>query len=85
MCNGIAFQLALCPSQSASEKFADPSKELLSCLPLFLQGLDGTAEARTWLVPLMRMHVRGARLAFWFQTMLPLARALEHRAAIAAK
>jgi len=40
-------------------------------------------EARTWMLPLLRRHVRGARLAFWASELLPLARFLGARAAAA--
>lgn len=59
---------------------------VLSVLPLNIEeGLDGRGEARAWLLPLMRMHVRGARLAFWVEELLPLARILGSRAAAAEK
>lgn len=35
-------------------------------LPLRItEGLEGTAEPRTWLLPLLRKYVRHARLAYW--------------------
>jgi ribosomal RNA-processing protein 12 len=40
-------------------------------------------EARTWMLPLLRRHVRGARLSFWASELLPLARFLGARAAAA--
>ncbi|PRW60392.1 ARM repeat superfamily [Chlorella sorokiniana] len=58
---------------------------VLAALPLNLaEGLAGTGEARTWLLPLLRMHVRGARLGYWGKVLLPLARELGARAAAAA-
>lgn len=54
-------------------------------LSLYLQGLEGRGEARTWLLPLMRLHVRGARLAVWGQQLMPLARTLANRSLAAAK
>ncbi|PSC74246.1 ARM repeat superfamily [Micractinium conductrix] len=58
---------------------------VLATLPLNLQeGLAGAGEARTWLLPLLRMHVRGARLGYWGKVLLPLARELGSRAAAAA-
>ena len=57
---------------------------VLAALPLNLaEGLAGTGEARTWLLPLLRMHVRGARLGYWGRVLLPLARELGSRAATA--
>lgn len=57
---------------------------VLSVLPLHLEeGLAGTAEARTWLLPMLRMHVRGARIAYWQEAMLPLARTMGNRATAA--
>ena len=59
---------------------------VLATLPLNLQeGLAGAGEARTWLLPLLRMHVRGARLGYWGKVLLPLARELGSRAAAAAR
>ena len=49
------------------------------------QGLDGSGEARTWLLPLVRANVSGARLAFWASELLPLARLCGQRAAAAAE
>ena len=40
-------------------------------LPLQIaEALTGDAEPRTWLLPLMRRHVRHARLGFWFKVRL---------------
>lgn len=48
---------------------------VLSVLPLNLdKGLDGTGEARTWMLPLLKEHVREASLEYWGRSMLPLAR-----------
>ncbi|GLC60588.1 hypothetical protein PLESTB_001631100 [Pleodorina starrii] len=55
---------------------------VLRVLPLqILEGLSGTAEPRTWLLPLLRRHVRHARLNYWFKELLPLAQSLGARAA----
>lgn len=43
--------------------------------PCAMQSLEGKAEARTWLLPLLRAHVRQAHLAFWGSYFLPMARA----------
>ena len=45
--------------------------------------LDGGAEARTWMLPLLRSHVYGARLGYWGTALLPLARDMGNRAAAA--
>ncbi len=59
---------------------------VLAALPLNLaEGLAGRGEARTWLLPLLRMHVRGARLGYWGRVLLPLARDMGVRAAAAAR
>ena len=59
---------------------------VLSVLPLHLEeGLEGSEEARTWLLPLLRVHVRGARVGYWKSTLLPLARAMGARAAAAGR
>lgn len=47
------------------------------------QGLEGTGEARTWLLPMLRQHVTAASLGFWGTTLLPLARDMGSRAATA--
>lgn len=52
----------------------------LDCL-CHVQALEGRGEARTWLIPLLRQHVRSAQLAFWAEHLLPLARLLGSRAA----
>jgi ribosomal RNA-processing protein 12 len=55
---------------------------VLATLPLQLkEGVEGAAEPRTWLLPMLRRHVRGARLSYWGAALLPLARALGTRAA----
>ncbi|GIL64267.1 hypothetical protein Vafri_18268 [Volvox africanus] len=55
---------------------------VLQVLPLQIkEGLAGTAEPRTWLLPLLRRHVGHAPLGFWFKEMLPLAQDLGARAA----
>jgi ribosomal RNA-processing protein 12 len=59
---------------------------VLEVLPLDLEaGLDGTGEVRAWLMPLMRTHVRGARLGYWGSVLLPLAQRLAGRAARAGR
>ena len=45
------------------------------------QGLEGKGEARTWLLPMLRAHVRQSHLGYWGSHLLPLARTLGHRAA----
>lgn len=61
--------------------------QVTACIKLQSQhvhaGIDGTAEARTWLLPLMRRHIRGCALAFWWREFMPLAKALGGRAASA--
>lgn len=57
---------------------------MLAALPLQLaQGLAGDAEARTWLLPALRRHVRGAPLSVWASLLLPDARAMGAAAAAA--
>lgn len=59
---------------------------VLAALPLNLaEGLAGTGEARTWLLPLLRIHVRGARLGYWGRVLLPMARELGSRALAAGR
>lgn len=57
---------------------------VLNVLPLLLEeGLEGTDEARTWLLPLLRTHVRNTNVGYWQEALLPLARAMGSRAAAA--
>ncbi|KAK9845416.1 hypothetical protein WJX81_006006 [Elliptochloris bilobata] len=58
---------------------------VLAELPLELEeALDGRAEGRPWLLPLLRQYVSGTRLGFWARELLPLARRLGARAAASA-
>ena len=53
---------------------------VLQILPLELEeALDGQCEGRTWLIPLLKMHIRSCRLSFWITDLYPTACALEHR------
>lgn len=57
---------------------------VLAVLPLNIKAaLDGRGEPRTWMLPLMRKHVRGAQLGYWAQALMPLAVALGQRSAAA--
>lgn len=57
---------------------------MLGVLPLQLhEGLAGTGEARTWLLPALRKHVCGAELSFWASQLLPQAKQLGAAAAAA--
>eukprot|EP00873_Tetraselmis_striata_P019446 jgi/Tetstr1/439710/TSEL_028129.t1 len=59
---------------------------VLNVLPLQLQeGLDGRGTARTWMLPLLRRHVRGSGLTLWVRSLLPLARVMGSQAAAATK
>jgi ribosomal RNA-processing protein 12 len=59
---------------------------VLSVLPLNLkEGLDGSGEARTWLLPMIKRHVKGARLDFWHRALMPVAKAMGSRAAVATR
>lgn len=59
---------------------------VLYVLPLQLvEGLEGTDEARTWLLPLLRTHIRNTNVDYWHKALLPLARAMGSRAAAAGK
>ena len=49
------------------------------------QGVNGSGEARTWLLPLVRQHTRGAALAYWTANLLPAARACGQLAVAASK
>jgi len=50
-----------------------------------LKGINGSGEARTWLLPLVRQHTRGASLAYWGTHLLPAARVCGGLAAAAEK
>ena len=43
-------------------------------LPPLPQELEGTAQARTWLLLLLRHHARHCQLLYWCTALLPLAR-----------
>jgi ribosomal RNA-processing protein 12 len=59
---------------------------VLSVLPLQIEeGLEGTEEARTWLLPLLRTHIRNTHVEYWHKSLLPLARVMASRAAAAGK
>ena len=46
---------------------------VLEHLPLEIEeALDGEAEGRTWLIPLLKMYMKGGRLAFWLTDIYPL-------------
>lgn len=51
-------------------------EHVLDTLPLHLEeGLNGSGEPRTWLLPLVCQHTTGAHLAYWTEHLLPSARA----------
>lgn len=58
---------------------------MLTRLLTGLQGINGSGEARTWLLPLVRQHTCGASLAYWGSHLLPAARACGGLAAAAEK
>jgi len=59
---------------------------VLHVLPLHLEeGLEGTEEARTWLLPLLRTHIRNTNVEYWHKALLPLARSMGTRAAAVGK
>lgn len=59
---------------------------VLAVLPVNLvEGLEGSEEPRTWMLPLLKLHVQGARLSYWGHTLLPLARSLGSRASKAGR
>lgn len=59
-------------------------QQVLEVLPLqLIEGLTGTAEARTWLLPALRKHVSGSQLAYWAQSLLPMAKQMAGLAATA--
>jgi ribosomal RNA-processing protein 12 len=59
---------------------------VLEVLPLQInEGLAGTAEARTWLLPALRKHVHGSQLGFWASHLGPLAKQMGAAAAAASQ
>lgn len=53
---------------------------VLKYLPLDIEeALDGQAEGRTWLIPLMKVHMKGGNVSFWLTDIYPLAKSLESR------
>lgn len=53
---------------------------VLEHLPLeIIEALEGKAEGRTWMIPLLKMHMRGGRLGFWLEQLYPLIVAIEER------
>jgi hypothetical protein len=50
-------------------------------LPLEIEeALDGCAEGRTWMIPLLKTYMKGGRLKFWISEIFPLICSLEARA-----
>lgn len=57
---------------------------VLRILPLRIEeGFAGDDESRTWMIPLLKLHVRGARVEYWLDELLPLAKDLGLRGASA--
>lgn len=55
--------------------------QVLSVLPFnFEKGMDGQGEARTWMLPLLRDHVRESELEGWGTALMPVARSMIQRA-----
>lgn len=55
---------------------------VLSLLPMQLEeGLNGQAEARPWMLPLLRIYTREAQLSYWIDELLPVAVDMAARAA----
>ena len=53
---------------------------VLETLPLELEeALEGRAEGRTWLIPILKMHMMGGRLGYWLSEIFPLAKRIEER------
>eukprot|EP00798_Chlamydomonas_sp_ICE-L_P031076 gene31076-6203_t len=56
---------------------------VMAVLPMQLkETVEGVpdAEARTWMLPLLRRHIRGAPLAYWSNELQPMARVLAAKA-----
>lgn len=57
---------------------------VLEHLPLEIEeALDGDAEGRTWMIPLLKMYMKGGRLAFWLSDIYPLIANIESRCSAA--
>lgn len=53
---------------------------VLENLPLDIEeALDGKAEGRTWLIPLLKLHMRGGEVSFWLTDIYPLIQSIESR------
>lgn len=53
---------------------------VLEHLPLEIEeALEGDAEGRTWMIPLLKMYMKGGRLAFWLSDIHPLIVNIESR------
>ncbi len=57
---------------------------VLEHLPMEIEeALDGRAEGRTWMIPLLKMYMKGGRMAFWLSDIYPLIASMGARAAAA--
>lgn len=55
---------------------------ILSILPLRIEeGLAGSDESRTWMIPLLKIHVRESHIEYWLDELMPLAKKMGLRAA----
>lgn len=53
---------------------------VLEHLPLDIEeALDGQAEGRTWLIPLLKMHMKGGDASYWLTDIYPLIKKIESR------
>ncbi|KAL6777299.1 hypothetical protein ACKKBF_B20970 [Auxenochlorella protothecoides x Auxenochlorella symbiontica] len=61
-------------------------RAVLSVAPLgLLEGLRTGAQARTWMLPLLRQNGGAGELGFWAEQLLPTAQAIGKRGAVATK
>ncbi len=55
---------------------------VLEHLPLDIEeALDGQAEGRTWLIPLLKLHMKGGEVSLWLTDIYPLIKKIESRRA----
>lgn len=74
-----------CPSNLSPCRHLGP-EVVLRVLPLDLQqGLSGSGEARTWLLPALRRHVSGTQLRYWAAHLMPLAKEMGQAAGAASQ
>ncbi|RMZ56722.1 hypothetical protein APUTEX25_002811 [Auxenochlorella protothecoides] len=82
---GLEEVLAAMGCMAAALRTLGP-RAVLSVAPLgLLEGLRTGAQARTWMLPLLRQNGGAGELGFWAEQLLPTAQAIGKRGAVATK